>query len=265
MPTRLVTSKVRFRGGDADCSSLVKRILAALWLVSDDTWMWTGNERPILASAGFERRNKWAPVRGDVLWRDGHTEVYLGGGICGGARIDEVGGVTGPRAGDQTGREVASGPYDPDRWEECWRYCGDEDVDGIPIAECVAQLMEHAIEHATHGYSQVNREGDGTWEDVTLHWYVDEPATNGETMDCIISIKGRNTLVWFDGTNVNDLTSTKDVDVLDVIARACYGTSLPRVTLTEEQFARLCQSIRGGYPKHLRSLVEKYAPRSPEE
>ena len=53
--------------------------------------------------------------------------------------------------------------------------------------------------------------------------------------------------------------------MLDVKARACYGTSLPRVTLSEEQFARLCQSIRGGYPKHLRALVEKYAPRSPEE
>ena len=265
MPTRLVTSKVRFRGGDADCSSLVKRILAALWLVSDDTWLWTGNERPILAAAGFERRNKWAPLRGDVLWRDGHTEVYLGNGLCGGARIDEVGGVTGPRAGDQTGREVASSAYDPDRWEECWRYCGDEDVDGIPIAECVAQLMEHAIEHDAHGYSQVNREGDGGWEDVSI-WIVEpDPPRMGETMDCIISIKGRNTLVWFDGTNINDLTSTKDVDVLDVIARACYGTSLPRVTLTEEQFARLCQSIRGGYPKHLRALVEKYAPRSPEE
>ena len=265
MPTRLVTATVRFRGGDADCSSLVKRILAALWLVSDDTWMWTGNERPILAAAGFERRNKWSPVRGDVLWRDGHTEVYLGDGLCGGARIDEVGGVTGPRAGDQTGREVASGPYDAGRWEECWRYCGDEDVGGIPIAECVAQLMEHAIEHDTHGYSQTNREGDGTWEDVELHWYVDEPATNGETMDCIISIKNKNTLVWFDGINVNDLTSTADVTVLDKIATACYGSKLPRVTLTEEEFARLCQSIRGGYPKHLKALVDKYPTRSPEE
>lgn len=260
------TAKVRFPTGDADCSSLVKRILAALWLVPWDTYMWTGNERAILAEAGFARRNVWAPERGDVLWRDGHTEVYLGDWTCGGARIDERGGVTGPKAGDQTGREVASGTYNPERWDECWRYVGKETIDGIPIPEAVAQLMEHAIRHdESHGYSQVNREGDGGWEDVGLHWYVEEPATNGETMDCIISIKGRNTLVWFDGVNVNDLTSTKDVDVLDVIARACYGTSLPRVTLTEEQFARLCQSIRGGYPKHLKALVEKYAPRSPEE
>ena len=264
MPTRLVTSKVRFRGGDADCSSLVKRILAALWLVSDDTWMWTGNERPILASAGFERRNKWVPLRGDVLWRDGHTEVYLGNGLCGGARIDEVGGVTGPRAGDQTGREVASSAYDPDRWEECWRYCGDEDVDGIPIAECVAQLMEHAIEHATHGYSQVNREGDGGWESVSLHWYEEIESTE-ETMDCIISIQGKNTLVWFDGSDVNDLTTPADVTVIDKIAKACYGSALPRVTLSEEEYARLCQCIRGGFPKHLKALTDKYPPRSPEE
>lgn len=264
MPTRLVTSKVRFRGGDADCSSLVKRILAALWLVSDDTWMWTGNERPILASAGFERRNKWAPVRGDVLWRDGHTEVYLGNGICGGARIDEVGGVTGPRAGDQTGREVASSAYDPDRWEECWRYCGDEDVDGIPIAECVAQLMEHAIEHDAHGYSQTHREGDGGWESVSLHWY-EEIESAEETMDCIISIQGKNTLVWFDGSDVNDLTTPADVTVIDKIAKACYGSALPRVTLSEEEYARLCQCIRGGFPKHLKALTDKYPPRSPEE
>ena len=84
-------------------------------------------------------------------------------------------------------------------------------------------------------------------------------------MDCIISIKDRNTLVWFDGQNVNDLTTPADVGVLDVIAKACYGTALPRVTLTEEQFARLCQSIRGGYPRHLKAIVERYAPRSPEE
>ena len=260
------TARVRFPTGDADCSSLVKRILAALWLVSWDAYMWTGNERQILATAGFERRNKWSPERGDVLWREGHTEVYLGDGLCGGARIDESGTVYGIVPGDQTGREVASGPYEPTRWEELWRYVGDADVDGIPVPEAVAQLMEHAIDHdASHGYSQANRDGDGGWEDVTLWTEEPDAPTAGETMDCIISIKDRNTLVWFDGQNVNDLTAPADVGVLDVIAKACYGTALPRVTLTEEQFARLCQSIRGGYPRHLKAIVERYAPRSPEE
>ena len=172
----MTTATVRFGAGDADCSSLVKRILVACGIVDESTYMWTGNEREILAAHGFEECNRFSPERGDVLWREGHTEMYLGDGLQGGARIDETGGVTGPRAGDQTGREVASSAYDPDRWDECWRYCGDEDVDGIPITECIAQLMEHAIAHAAHGYSQPNRDGDGGTEWVTITWDGAAPA-----------------------------------------------------------------------------------------
>lgn len=264
MLTRLLTAIVRFMTGDADCSSLIKRILAACWLLDYDTYMWTGNERQVLAAHGFERRNLYKPERGDILWRDGHTEMYLGESTCGGARIDETGGVTGPHAGDQTGWEVTSGPYYPSKWEECWRYCGDKTVDGIPMAEAMAQVMEHAIDHdASHGYSQTHREGDGGWESVSIHWYEDYESTE-ETMDCIISIQGRNTLVWFDGININDLTTPADVTVLDKVAKACYGSALPRVMLSEEEFARLCQCIKGGYPKHLKALVDKYPPRSPE-
>ena len=260
----IVTTIVRFATGDMDCSSLVKRILVACGVIDQDTYVWTGNERSILNVHGFAERNRFRPVRGDILWRDGHTEVYLGDGLCGGARIDESGTVLGTVPGDQTGREVAAGPYEPTRWESCWRYVGEADVDGVPMAEAIAQLAEHAIGHAAHGYSQPHREGDGGWEDVALHWVTEE--TQGEeSMECIIAIRGRNTLVWFDGQGINDLTTPANVDVLDVVARACYGTPLPRVTLTEEQFARLCQSIRGGYPKHLKAIVERYAPRSPEE
>ena len=232
MLTRLLTATVRFKTGDADCSSLIKRILAACWLLDYDTYMWTGNERQILAAHGFERRNLYKPERGDVLWRDGHTEMYLGESTCGGARIDETGGVTGPQSGDQTGWEVASGPYHPARGAECWRYVGDKTVGG--------------------------------WESVSLHWYVEIESAE-ETMDCIISIQGKNTLVWFDGSDVNDLTTPADVTVIDKIAKACYGSTLPRVTLSEEEYARLCQCIRGGFPKHLKALTDKYPPRSPEE
>ena len=36
------------------------------------------------------------------------------------------------------------------------------------VPECTAQLAEHMAEHDTHGYSQPNRNGDGTLETVTL-------------------------------------------------------------------------------------------------
>jgi hypothetical protein len=51
--------------------------------------MWTGNEREILADNGFVRRSLGDPQPGDILWREGHTEMYLGNGIEGGARRSE--------------------------------------------------------------------------------------------------------------------------------------------------------------------------------
>ena len=57
MLTRLLTAIVRFMTGDADCSSLIKRILAACWLLDYDTSMWTGNERQILAAHGCTSRS----------------------------------------------------------------------------------------------------------------------------------------------------------------------------------------------------------------
>lgn len=166
----MIRVTVPFATGDADCSSLVKRILVALGVLDPSTYLWTGNERSILSVHGFAERNRWRPDRGDVLWREGHTEVYLGDGECGGARIDERGGITGPEPGDQTGAEVAAGPYDAARWESAWRDAQGRTFGGIPLGECIAQLMEHAIRHAAHGYSQPNREGDGGTEWVTLTW-----------------------------------------------------------------------------------------------
>ena len=45
---------------------------------------------------------------GDILWRSGHTEVYIGDGKNVGAHIAETGGVNG-KPGDQTGHEVDVG------------------------------------------------------------------------------------------------------------------------------------------------------------
>lgn len=107
--------------------------------------------------------------------------------------------------------------------------------------------------HHTNIYIGTRREGP------------EPPRTGRRTMDCIISIKGDSTLLWFDGENVNDLTDVPDVAVLDKVAQAATGEKLPRVTLDPEEFARLCQSIKGGFPKHLKKLVDKYPTRSPEE
>ena len=61
--------------------------------------------------AGFQRLpyNSSNLREGDILWRAGHTEVYIGNGQTVGAHSDENGGTAGTQPGDQTGREVSVG------------------------------------------------------------------------------------------------------------------------------------------------------------
>lgn len=271
----LRTATVKIHGGDYDCSESVRMCYAAAGVLPwnyYDSYMWTGNEREMLTSHGFAAINVASADkmrRGDVLLKSGHTELYLGNGKQAGARGDERGGIGyGSKKGDQTGYELAEGPYrGTAQWTQAFRYVGSHAVNGIPAAEVAAQVMEHLVMHdAAHGYSQPARAGDGTVEEIEIKWDDGEtPTFEEDDMTCIISIKGRNTLVWFDGVNINDLTNTEEVEVLRKIYKACTGRSMPYVTLEPDEFARLCQSIHGSFPKHLKDLVEKYKTRSPEE
>lgn len=162
---------VTIRGRDRDCSSSILTCLEACGLVPAGTEMSTRNERQILKDIGYVQVNLSHLQRGDILWKTGHTEMYLGNGMQGGARIDESGDVHGYVPGDQTGNEIGRSAFDQDywKWESAWRYFGAETLAGVPIAEATAQVMEHLIDHDSHGYSQDNRDGSGT-ETVTLTW-----------------------------------------------------------------------------------------------
>lgn len=123
-------------GGDRDCASAVCECYEAVGVIPEGTYMWTGNERAILKAAGFVQVNLSHLRRGDVLWKQGHTEMYLGNGMQGGARIDEAGGIHGYTKGDQTGNEIGRSAFDLDywHWQSAWRYFGAErellEVDG---------------------------------------------------------------------------------------------------------------------------------------
>lgn len=121
-------TKAKVHGGDYDCSELVRSVWAAVGILPfkySESYMWTGNEESVLTSHGFAVVPVTAFMEpGDVLWREGHTEIYLGGGRCGGAKHgDSPSGTTG-RQGDQDGTEVARGPYLPKRWAKAFRYSG---------------------------------------------------------------------------------------------------------------------------------------------
>ena len=46
---------------------------------------------------------------GDILWKQNHTEIYIGDGKTVGAHCDENGGIAGTNRGDQTGHEIDVG------------------------------------------------------------------------------------------------------------------------------------------------------------
>lgn len=168
------TATVYIHGGDYDCSELVRMCYRAVGVLPYGSYMWTGNEFELLTSYGFKERSLSDPQMGDVLLRKGHTEMYLGDGMQGGARISEHGTIAGTK-GDQTGYEIARSAYRASSWDTLLRYEGGKDCEGIPCAIAAALVADHFIDHdAAHGYSQPNREGDGTIEKVTITY--DPPA-----------------------------------------------------------------------------------------
>lgn len=129
--------KATIHGGDYDCSELMRQCYAAVGVLPASYWasyMWTGNEHEMLTSHGFKQvtvAEASKMKRGDVLWRSGHTEMYLGNSKQGGARGSETGGING-RTGDQTGFEIASSAYTPSRWTRAYRYVGPEKNEQVP-------------------------------------------------------------------------------------------------------------------------------------
>ena len=110
--------------GDYDCSEMVRTCVAAAGLVDQDYWksyMWTGNEDEVLRGAGFKTVALSAKRRGDVLWKTGHTGIYLGNSLMADAHGDEYGGINGPTEGDQTGREIEIRSVSKCAWERCYR------------------------------------------------------------------------------------------------------------------------------------------------
>ena len=98
-------------GPDYDCSSFViQGFENAGCPVKTNGASYTGNMLGVFKATGFEQLNfttGMTLVRGDVLWRSGHTELYIGNNQNVGAHINEKGTITGGVTGDQTGNEIS--------------------------------------------------------------------------------------------------------------------------------------------------------------
>lgn len=111
-----------YDGGETDCSALVSWCLRRGMGLSltDIPWFSTYSELAVLNRHGFRqiRAGTQEPRRNDVLWREGHTALYLGGGKLGQASRDENrgDGWEGSKPGDQDGGETNIAPYLPKSW-----------------------------------------------------------------------------------------------------------------------------------------------------
>lgn len=104
-------------GPDYDCSSLIITAFQnAGCPVKSNGASYTGDMETAFIKSGFisiPYSSSMEFVRGDVLWREGHTEMYIGNGQRVGAHINENGEVTGGQTGDQTGNEISVVSFSP--------------------------------------------------------------------------------------------------------------------------------------------------------
>ena len=159
--------------GDYDCSEMARTCAEAAGLLSPDSYMWTGNEDAVLKNAGFKEVKLSAKRRGDILWKQGHTGVYLGGGMMADAHGDEYGGIDGPHEGDQTGHEIEVRPVGSCSWERCYRPpAGNVEAAEAPQAPSIANGIDvsnwqegggaQAIRDTACGFAIV-KASEGTW------------------------------------------------------------------------------------------------------
>lgn len=94
--------------GDYDCSEMARVCANAGLGIGAINYMWSGDADAKLKAAGFKRIpfSTATVKRGDILWKTGHMGIALGNGRQADAHGDEVGGITGPRQGDQTTHEI---------------------------------------------------------------------------------------------------------------------------------------------------------------
>ena len=167
---------------ETDCSQLVLRCydeaLKYYGFEGLDTSGYTGNMCEICAAAGatvldFDGNLNDLDVGDAVVNIGNHTEMYVGGGMFGGANQDENGNISGGEAGDQTGKEVyLKGAYQYG-WDKVITWCNIDvaaktDPAPDPTPE---QPNDEYIEYDNFNIAYQVKTQDGVWHEWMLNEY----------------------------------------------------------------------------------------------
>ena len=129
-------------GPDYDCSSFVYYAFSSAGFSLSPAWFSTRTMGSALINAGFTEltninlSNSNALQRGDILWRSGHTEIYIGSNKLVGAHMDYSNPA---KQGDTTGKEISVGNYyyrgnNDTVWTKVYRYMGGSDTTAPTIS-----------------------------------------------------------------------------------------------------------------------------------
>ena len=117
-------------GPDYDCSSLLIQAWENAGVpVKTNGASYTGNMVDVFKQCGFTDVTSQVNlssgsgiIKGDIVWKTGHTEMCSKPGSLVGAHINEFGEVTGGVTGDQTGREIYERTYYNSPWTTVLRF-----------------------------------------------------------------------------------------------------------------------------------------------
>jgi hypothetical protein len=112
--------------GSFDCSSLIAAALTEAGYFKTSPNFSTLNEGTELEKVGFKKVAASASLSkdlqpGDILVSSSHTEMYIGDDKNVGAHINENGGISGGKTGDQNSKEISVAPFYDDNWTAVYR------------------------------------------------------------------------------------------------------------------------------------------------
>lgn len=152
-------------GQDFDCSSLVGRSLVHAGFDYPAGFSPSTREmKRYLERIGFVWHNGLGGVkRGDILWKSGHTAFAISSNRIVEACINERGGISGGRKGDQTGNEIRTTNINNYNWSGYWRAPAEAEEDMTPeqakkLDAIYGEVMRtddpsgRGIEMTTHGH-----------------------------------------------------------------------------------------------------------------
>ncbi len=224
------------QGPDYDCSSLVYYAFSSAGFDLSPKWFSTRTMGQALINAGFteltslDLSNSNQLIRGDILWKSGHTEIYIGGNKRVGAHQDR--GC--PQTGDQPGNEISGETYTASQsWTKVYRYAERPYYPDYPGEDKNISWVQRVL--IDLGYDLGSYGVDGSKGPITTQRIKDFQSDNGLDNDGLV------------GPNTWAKLTEKLHEKYDAKTEVTFSTGNVSLDMTNNKTASLTATISGPY------------------